>query len=259
MLSLLIGAGIGAAFGLWSKSRERDSQEAELQRQKANAAKAYGYGKELSDSQYSSQKGEALWQLGMQSRALSEGMSQFTGDYNTQMLARAYGEQDARIQTSSGIGASLAQEGMSGTRGNEAYGLMRDYAADGLERQIDVQRKQDANVLSSTVQNANRSITAMDHEKASWDPGGYRHDAKEANDRYNKQMFDLGQADYQYRLDEMDNNKFLDYFTAAFGGASSGMSYGDSIGKFDFNWDFTSNFGNLFKKNIIHEGKFVLE
>jgi len=236
---LIAGAAIGAGMGLWSKKKERDSQEAELQRQKANAAKAYGYGKELSDSQYASQKGEALWQLGMQNRALSEGMGQFTDDYNTQLLSRAYGEQDARIQTASGIGASVAQEGMSGTRGNEANSLMRDYASDSLERQIGVQRKQDANILAGTVSNANRSITAMEHEKASWDPGGYRHDAKEANDRYNKQMFDLGQTDYQARLADMDNNKFLDYFTAAFGGASSGMSLGNTFGK---------TFDNFFKK-----------
>jgi len=232
----LVGAVIGAGLGALNTFSEKSRQASELEMQKENAKKAYNYGKELSDSQYNTQKGEALWQLGMQNRALREGMGQFTDNYNTSLLARAYGEQDARIQTASGIGASMVQEGMSGTRGNAANRLVRDYATESLERQIDVQRKQDDNTLAGTLQNANRSITAMGHERDSWDPGGYRYESKAANDLYNEQMYKLGQANYQWQLDDMNSNQFLDYFTGALGGALSGATLANSIYNFDYNW-----------------------
>jgi len=235
---VLAGAAVGAITGAINSSRERSRQEAEIRRQKEAALAAYNYGKDLSDSRFSTQKGEALWQLGMQNRALNEGMGQFTDEYNTHLLARAYGEQDARIQTASGIGASLAQEGMSGTRGNTANQLVRDYAANSLERQIEVQRKQDENTLAGTVSNANRSITALEHERGSWEPGGYRYEEKAANDLYNKRMADLGQANYQFQLNDMNNpvNKFLDYTTGIFGGASSGAGFANSIYNYGYNW-----------------------
>jgi hypothetical protein len=232
----LIGAAIGAGIGLWNTGRERDRQLEEIRRNKQNALDAYNYGKTLSDTQYGLQKGEALWQIGMQDRGLREGMGQFTDEYNTHLLARAYGEQDARIQTASGIGASLAQEGMSGTRGNEANQLVRDYAAGSLEGQIGVQRRQDANMLAGTVDNANRSITAMAHERASWDPGGYRFESKTANDEYNRQMMEMGQANYQWQMQDIKDNRLVDDFTGFFGGASSGMGLGKSVYDYGYNW-----------------------
>jgi len=235
---MLAGAAVGAIAGALSTKRERDREKDSIEQQKKNATKAYLYGKENSDRQYSIQKGEGLWQLGMQRRALNEGMDQFTREYNTHLLARAYGEQDARIQTASGIGASLAQEGMSGTRGNEALGLMRDYAANSTERQIDVQRQQDANTLTGTIQNANRSVVLMNHDRDSWDPGGHRYESKAANDRYNEQMYQLGQENYQWHINDINDptNTFLDYTAGIFGGGSSGARAGNSIGKFNRNW-----------------------
>jgi hypothetical protein len=241
---LLAGALIGGAIGAWNTGHERNRQEAELSRQKKNAEKAYGYGKDLSDKQYSLQKGEALWQLGMQNRALNEGMDQFTGEFNTRLLARAYGEQDARIQTASGIGADAVIEGMGGTRGNAANQLARDYAEKGLERQIGVQRGQDADTLSGTMQNANRSVMAMGHERASWEQGGYRYEMKAANDLYNKNIYELGQENYQWHIDDLnsDESKILDFTTGVFGGASSGMGLARSIFGYDSDW------GSVFSK-----------
>jgi hypothetical protein len=233
---LIAGAAIGAIAGAINTDRERKRQLDEIDRNKRNAKAAYDYGKTLSDTQYGIQKNEALWQLGMQDRGLREGMGQFTDEYNTHLLARAYGEQDARIQTASGIGASLAQEGMSGTRGNEANQLMRDYAANSLERQIGVQRQQDANALAGTVAGANRSIAAMNHERASWDPGGYRFESKTANDDYNRKMMEMGQANYQWQTDDIWKNKALDDFTGILGGASSGMNMGNSVYNYGYNW-----------------------
>lgn len=236
MIWMLAAAAVGAAIGAINTANERSRAQEELEIQKQNAANAYIFGKQLSDTQYGIQKNEALWQLGQQDRALREGMDQFTSEYNTHLLARAYGEQDARIQTASGIGASLVQEGMSGTRGNEANQLMRDYAANSLENQIGIQRQQDANTLAGTVNNAGRSIAAINHERASWDPGGYRLDSKIANDLYNSQMFQMGQANYQWQLNDIKNNAILDYTAGIFGGASTGMSVGKTINDYSYNW-----------------------
>jgi len=238
LLAMGLGALAGGLLGAWNTGRERRRQLDEIARNKQNALDAYTYGKTLSDTQYGIQKGEALWQIGMQDRGLREGMGQFTDEYNTHLLARAYGEQDARIQNASGIGASLAQEGMSGTRGNEANQLMRDYAASSLENQIGVQRQQDANALAGTVSGANRSIAAMAHERASWDPGGHRFEAKTANDEYNRLMMEMGQANYQWQMDDINKpeNQFLDYTAGVFGGASSGMGFGKSVYDYGYNW-----------------------
>jgi len=238
MLPLLIGAAVGAGVGILSSWSSRKRQKAEIERQREAAWKTYEYGKQLSDTQYGLQKGEALWQLGMQKRTLREGMGQFTDEYKTHLLERAYGEQDAGIQTASGVGGSLAQEAMSGTRGNEANQLTRDYANNRLERQTEVQRKQDANTLAGTIDNANRSVSAMGHERASWDPGGYRYESKTANDLYNRQMADLGQAGYQWQLNDMNSlgSKILDYTGGFFGGASSGLSVGKTIKNFKYDW-----------------------
>jgi len=236
---LIAAAAVGAATGIISTYQEKERQKSELERRKTYNENAYNYGKANSDRQYELQKSEALWQLGMQDSALREGMGQFTDEYNTHLLARAYEEQDARIQTASGIGASLVQEGMSGTRGNAANQMMRDYANERLERQIEVQRKQDENALAGTVANANRSISAMAHERASWEEGGYRYEAKLANDEYNKNMYDLGQSEYQWHINDITQaswDNFLDYFTAFNAGASSGAAQGNAWSQYSKSW-----------------------
>jgi hypothetical protein len=235
---MIASAAIGAATSIINTWRERERYEDEIKRNKKNAEDAYRYGKENSDRQYALQKGEALWKLGLHDRALREGMNQFSDEYNTNLLARAYGEQDARIQTASGIGASLAQEGMGGTRGNEANALMRKYYSDRLERELEIQKKQDAATLAGTVNSANRTVTELEHEKASWDPGGYRHESKTANDLYNKQMSDMAVENYKWQLNDMKDpwNQFFDYFSAFNSGASSGSNTGNSIYKYGQNW-----------------------
>jgi len=249
-LAMAIGAGIGAIVGGFSTGIEKYKQKKELERQQQAAEAAYREQKALADRQYELQKGEALYQLDEQYRALNEGMGQFTDDYNARMLARAYGEQDARIQTASGIGESYVGEGMGGTRGNDANRLMRAYAADSTEKQIALQRKQDENILASTMQNADRSVAAMEHEKASWQAGGYRDEAKAAGDYYNKKMFDMQQAEYQNRLDQYDWGKnfwgnLFDYGVNVIGGASTGMDMGMGI------YDYKSKWGKPKTETVI--------
>jgi hypothetical protein len=223
----LVMGGIGAIAGGFSVEQQRQRENEVLKKQKETAEKQYKYGKEQSDSIYAIQKGEAYWQYAMQERGVREGMNQFTDEYNTAMLSRAYGEQDARIQTAFGTGASLAAEGMSGTRGNAANQMVRNYSEKGMERQLEVQSKQDANVLAGTIMDANRTMIAIGHERSSWEEGGHRYETKAAQDKYNKDMYQLGQdnTDWQIRQNQPDK-MWLDYLTGTFTGASSGMDLG---------------------------------
>jgi len=221
----LIGGLLGAGAGLLGTGQSLKRQQKELERQKAAAAQQYGYGKELSEKQWGIQSGEAAYQLGAQEKALHEGMGQFTDEYNTAMLSRAFGEQDARIQNAVGMGMSRVQEGASGTRGNAANELMRAYAGASLERDLDLQRRQDGHALAGTITGANRTVQEIGHERDSWNAGGWRYESKAAQDKYNLNMFNAGQAEFEWGLDQLSpGNMVWDYIAGMFGGASTGLS-----------------------------------
>jgi len=233
-LAMLGGAAVGAVLGGIS-TREREKQDkAVIRHQKEQAWQSYLYGKEHGDTQYGINKREAHYQLGEQTKALNQNMDLFADQYNTSLLAQAYATQDARIQTAGATGMSLAAEGASGTRGNEANEAIRAYATQGLERNIDIQNQQNAHTLKGTMQDANRTVTAINHERASWAPGGYRHELKESQDNYNLNMAELGQQDFDKRFEWATPTK-LDYVTSIFGGASSGMNIGYGM------WDMGRN------------------
>ncbi|MDR2964208.1 MAG: hypothetical protein LBU88_00335 [Treponema sp.] len=232
---MLIGAGIGAGLGAISTYEREQQEKAVLQHQKEQAWAAYVYGKSHSDQQYAISKQEAHYQLGEQDRALHEGMGLFNDQFNTGLLAQAFAEQDARIQTSSATGMSLAAEGASGTRGNESNEMVRAYAKQGLEQQVGTQKQQNEQILKGTIQDANRSVKAINYERDSWDPGGYRYKMKQSQDTYNLNIANLGQADFNKRM-EWATATPLDYVTSAFGGASSGINFGYSM------WDMNRNY-----------------
>ena len=234
----LIGAGIGALGTGQSLRKQRDA----LKKQQEAAKKQYEYGKELSEKQWGIQRGEAEYQLGTQERALHEGMGQFADEYNTAMLARAFGEQDARIQNAANAGMSRVQEGMSGTRGSAAAELMRAYADAGLERNIDIQRQRDSQTLANTVAGANRAAGEIGRERDSWGAGGWRSESKAAQDEYNLNIYKLGQKEYEDAIWESDPRNFKangwDYLTGAFSGASTGLRLGNSAYQFGQNGGF---------------------
>jgi len=238
--SLLLGGVAGGISAYQRGERERKA----LERQRDNAWDQYLLGKTLSDKQFAIQKGESLYQLGEQERSLGEGMNQFMNEHNTAALARAFGEQDARIQTASGIGASLAAEGASGTRGGSSGALMRDYAAQSLERQIGTQRQQDANALAGTLQGANRARAAIYGERESWGAGGWRAEQKAAQDAHNLSLAKLGKDNFDWATGQSEPG-WMDYAAGIFGGMSSGMGLASSLYSFDQSYDI---FGKLFKK-----------
>jgi hypothetical protein len=228
-------AAIGGGLGLASIFQGAGQQKAALRRQKDSAWQQFLLGKSYSDSQYSIQRDEAAYQLSDQERRLDEELSRAMDEYNTGLLAQAFGVQDARIQTASGIGASLAAEGMSGTRGNDANALVRAYAGQGFERGLEIQGRQNRGALTGMLSGANNALRTISRERDSWNAGGYRYDMKQAQDEYNLGMAKLGQSNFDWQIGQ-SNPTGLDVVTGLFSGASSGLSLGASI----------YSFGNLF-------------
>jgi len=226
---------IGAALGGWAgyasvRQREKEEKDA-LKQQKETAWQQYLYGKQAGDEQFSIQKGEALSQLNVQKKNLDAQLGMSIDDYNTALMAQAFGVQDARIQAGSAIGGSLASEAMSGTRGNAANETVRAYASQGLERNIEIQDRQNKGQLDKMIAGANMTADAVGREKASWMPGGYRVRMKEAQDAYNLNIANLGQDNFDWHIDQATPT-FTDYFTGIMGGASSGAKFGGRVSKF---------------------------
>jgi hypothetical protein len=232
---LAIGAAVGAIAGGVSTWQKSEREKAALKQQKDSAWKQYQYGKEYSDQMFGLQKGEALENLGVQRKNLDTQVGLSTDDYNTALLAQAFGIQDARIQTGSAVGASLVNEAASGVRGSATGDKIRAYASQSLERNIEVQDKQNANYLNRMITGANMTADAIGREEASWMPGGYRVQQKAAQDAYNQNIALLGQSDFNWRI-EQSQPGFLDYFTGAMGGASTGMSLAYNINRFQTTW-----------------------
>jgi len=228
----LLAAGLGAAAGGFSVWQREQREKEALRHQKEIAWEQYVLGKQHSDKRFTIQKTEALDQLGIQKRTLDTQLGLSVDEYNTALLGQAFGMQDARIQTNSAIGESLASEGLSGTRGNENNEMIRAYAAQGLERNIGVQDKQNSDYLNRMITGANTNAAAIERERSTWLPGGYRVKEKEAQDSYNLSLANLGQTDFDWRINQATPDIFLDYPLGILSGANSGASMGYSYQNF---------------------------
>ena len=244
MWMMLIGAAIGGVAGILSTHRQGQRQRSELERQRESAWSAYEFGRQYSDSRFSMQKSEALENLGVQRKNLDTQLDMSIDDFNTNLLGQAFGMQDARIQTGSAIGASLAAEGASGTRGSSSGDMMRAYAAQSLERNIELANRQNSGNLNRMVTGANTALHAINREEASWMPGGYRMQEKEAQDFYNLNIANLGQSDFDWRISHSQPGA-ADYLTGMFQGGSAGYSMGNSWNNFtnELNRDAWFNIG----------------
>jgi len=229
----VLGGLYGAGSTIWSKQKDQD----ELRRQKKQQQQQYELNKQYGDSLYSLQKNESLEQLDIQRQNLNTQLDMGIEDYNTSLLAQAFGIQDARIQNSSAVGASLAAEGAGGTRGNAGNDMIRAYATQGLERNIDLQEKQNASQLNQMITGANTAVSAINREKDSWSEGGYRHREKALQDDYNYKMFQFGQSEFDYQIDQSDPWKlswdnFFDFSGAILSGATSGATMGGGFDQY---------------------------
>jgi hypothetical protein len=211
-----------------------EQEQEALERQKQAAWDQYELGKEYSDSQYAINRGEAGTQAAIQQGRLDRNVGQSVDQFNLGLLSQAYGVQNAQIQTASNIGASLAAEGMGGTRGNEANGLMRAYEQKSLDRNVALQQRGSDLSLQGMLSQASDTAADIRRERESWDPGGYRYRQKEAQDAYNLGMANLGQENFDWQIAQAEPTA-LDYITGGIQGGSTGLDLWNS-------WNYASQF-----------------
>jgi hypothetical protein len=231
LAALGIGTAVGSGLGLLSTALESSKAQAQLQRQKELAWSQYLLGQEYSSVQFGLQRRDAFSQLGLQQRRLNEGLDRSVEQLNAGLLGQAYAAQDAQIQTASAIGASAAAEGASGTRGSSGGGLLRAYQQQGLDRSLALQERQNALGLAGMVSQADAARQDLDRERASWAAGGFRYESKQAQDAYNESLAQLGQTDFDWRIDNARAG-WEDYLLGAFGGLSFGVN---TVGAF-YGW-----------------------
>jgi hypothetical protein len=248
---MAIPALVGAFAGLAATAQQAEQERAALAKQKETAWDQYELGKGHSDAQYAIQRGEAQFQAARAQQRLDQGVDMSIEQMNTSLLAQAIGIQDAQIMAASNAGASLAAEGAGGTRGNAANELARAYEARGLERNINLQNRQNEQALAGLVARANNSMADIIRERDSWDPGGYRYKSKEAQDAYNRDIAELGQTNFDWQIRQAEPTG-LDNVTAFLQGGSSGMNMANSMYQFDNAYDVSGGVKNawndFFKK-----------
>jgi hypothetical protein len=244
----VISAGIGLISSLFGKSRQAKEEQARLEQQKKTALEQYRLGRAYSDRQYGIQERQAYSDLALQERRLGQGVTQSLEEINTGLLGQAYGIQNARIQTASSIGASLAAEGMGGTRGNAAGGLMRAYEQTSLERNAALQNRQNDLTINALTAQAGNALEDINRERASWKAGGSRYQQKAAQDEYNLKTAELGQSNFDRAIEQAQPTT-LDYFGAGFSGVSAGLQFGSSVDSFFKDW-FGDSVGGLLKKGL---------
>ena len=224
----LIGSLIGGGVGGLSTWRQGEKEGESLKFQKNMAFMKYIYGKKHSDRMFDLEKNEALDRLGTEKRNLNTQFDLSMSDFNSSLFNQAFGIQDARIQTGSAIGESIAAEGASGARGNASNEMIRDYAARGLERGVEDQDRRNFDYLNQINTGVSIASDAIKKEEASWMPGGYRALAKKETDAYNHGLFNLEQSAYDWQIARSQPG-VLDYITGIFGGMSSGFGMGKDI------------------------------
>ena len=244
----LVGLGAGAGAGLLSGLQREKEEKELLEYQKKQATKQYEYGKQLSEREYAINKGEAHYQLGQQENALHDSMGMFTDQFNTNLLAQAFSTQDARIENASGIGMSRAAEGAGGTRGMESNELMRAYSKQGLEQQVDIQHRQNNAMLTGAVQDANRTMGDINYERNSWEAGGYRHNLKTAQDKYNENIYQMGQDHFDQQIDWATLTG-MDHISNMLAGGVHGAKMGNDLNDF-FNSTDIAFFKNMAWDNL---------
>jgi hypothetical protein len=227
-MSALIGGLIGAGAGILSSIFGGNEQAAAYEEQKRNAWQRYLINQQFADTQFGLNKSESLTALGIQQRRLGEDLNAGVDSFNTGLLGQAYGIQDAQIGLAGQLGAFDAAQGASGTRGNEANGLVKAYAQQSFDRNVALQGKQNDQALAGMMTQANRASSDIRRERDSWSSGGYRTQLFNAESERNRKLAELGQQELQYAADQARPGIF-DVLVGGLSGASMGIGLGNSI------------------------------
>ncbi|MDR1507815.1 MAG: hypothetical protein LBI67_12005 [Treponema sp.] len=219
----VIAAAAGAATGGISTLLSGNKQSSAYKKQKDFAWKKYLINKEFADIQFGIQKGEALAGLSTQKRRLGEDVNAGVENYNLGLLGQAYGIQDGQIGLASQTGAYDAARGASGTRGNDADGLVKAYARTQFDRNLELQDTQNRQQLQGMMTQAGRGVQDIANERSSWGPDGYRTQLYTAEDERNRKLALLGQAELEYAASQSKPGIF-DYLTGGIMGSSTGLN-----------------------------------
>lgn len=224
----IIGAAFGGALGgisTWDQSLKAQN---EISAQRRTAEKAYRYQKDYNDASFYLQRGAALQTLGIQRNRLAAALGADVEGFNLGMEGQALQNQAARVALGDSTGAALAAQGASGTRGSETLQKRIDFHEESYRRQIDLQGRGNSLAVQNMTRQYSNTFNDIGREIDSWNPGGYRMEAKSLRDTYDYQM-------HRLKLDEFDRATAnaeatpLDYFAGILGGASQGASFGMQI------------------------------
>jgi hypothetical protein len=125
--------------------------------------------------------------------------------------------------------------------------MMREYAAQSLERGIETQKRQDALALAGALQEAGFAKEGIARERASWESGGWRAESHKLQGAYNLAAANLREGQLDKAI-EYAEPSWLDYTAGVFGGASSGLSLASGMYDLDQHTGFSGKLEDFFKK-----------
>lgn len=224
----LIAAAAGAVIGgISTASRSRKEQE-KIDQQQRMAEDAYWYKTQYDNASFALQRGEALETLGIQKNRLGEALGMDVNAFNLGLEGQALENRAARVSLADNTGMALAQEGMSGVKGSGALGMRLGFQEDLFGRQIDLQERGNSASLQNMVTQYSNQFDDIGREIGSWNPGGYRYEAKGLSDLYAKQMHGLELQGYANAKEDARATG-LDYLYGMLGGIQTGLGLGRSI------------------------------
>jgi hypothetical protein len=224
MIGALIGAGVGILSSIIGGNKQADAHR----EQARNAWQSYLINQQFADTQFALNKSESINALGIQQRRLGEDLNAGVDSFNTGLLGQAYGIQDAQIGLAGQLGAFDAAQGASGTRGNEANGLVKAYAQQSFDRNLALQETQNDQAFAGMLTQANRANQDINRERDSWGAGGYRMQLFDAESERNRKLAKLGQQAAESAASAAQPGLF-DTLVGGLSGASMGIGLGNSI------------------------------
>jgi len=228
---MAIGAAVGATVGGISKAGERRRQRTDLQRQKELAAKSYAYKQQYADASFNLQRGAALENLGIARNRLASAFGADIEGFNLGLEGQALQTQSAHVSLAEGIGAALAAQGANGTRGSDSLSRQIGFHETQFARQEDLQERKNSLMYANMSRQYTNQFDNIGREVDSWNPGGYRYEAKGLSDTYASQVYGLQQQGFQYQEDDLNNPTYAayDYLSAILGGIGQGSQIGSGF------------------------------
>ena len=231
MLPLLIaGAAIGAVAGGLSTFTRSQREQEQLRQQQQMAQAAYRYQQSYNQGMWNLQRGEALETLGIQKNRLATAFSMDVAGFNLGLEGQAQQNQAAQISLADSKGMALAQQGMSGAKGSDALQRRIEFSENQLSTQLDLQGRGNSLAMQNMTTQYSNQFNDIGREITSWQPGGYRSQAKSLSDVYAAQMHSLQMQGYKQAISNATAGP-LDYLTGMLGGAFSGANFGASMNR----------------------------